>query len=63
MAKYRTLTGLSYGTKTVEANVIVDDIPAKSIKWLREQNLIELVDTKGVAIEEPVGADPEEDEE
>lgn len=63
MAKYRTLTGLSYGTKTVEANVIVDDIPAKSIKWLREQNLIELVDTKGVAIQEDVVADPVEDEE
>ncbi len=63
MAKYRTLTGLSYGNKTVEANVIVDDIPSKSIKWLREQNLIELVDPKGIAIQEDVVADPEKDEE
>ncbi len=63
MAKYRTLTGLTYGTKFVEANVIVDDIPVKSIKWLREQNLIELVDPKGIAIQEDVVADPEKDEE
>jgi len=58
MAKYRALTGLSYGTKTVNEGAIVNDIPSKSIKWLREQNLIELVDDKDA----PVAADPETDE-
>ena len=63
MAKYKALTGLTYGIKSVEMGTIVDDIPAKSIKWLREQNLIQLVDGKGVSLGDPVVADPEEDEE
>ncbi len=44
MAKYRVLTGIEWGTRRAEAGEIVDDIPAKSIKWLRDSNLIELVD-------------------
>lgn len=60
MAKFRALTGLSYGNKTVQAGDVVDDIPAKSIKWLREQNLIEQVETKGAPA---FRADPEEDDE
>ena len=63
MAKYKALTGLTYGIKSVEMGDIVDDIPTKSIKWLREQNLIQLVDAKGVSLDDPVVADPEEDEE
>ena len=62
MARYKVLTGLTYGNKTVEAGDIVDDIPSKSIKWLREQNLIEQVDGKG-AVSEPVAADQDDDEE
>lgn len=57
MAKFRAMTGLTYGNKTVAAGDIVDDIPSKSIKWLREQGLIEQVDAKGA----DVAADPEED--
>lgn len=63
MAKYQALTGLTYGIKSVEIGDIVDDIPAKSIKWLREQNLIQLVDAKGISLDDPIVADPEEDEE
>ena len=63
MAKYKALTGLTYGIKSVEIGDIVDDIPTKSIKWLREQNLIQLVDAKGISLDDPVVADPEEDEE
>lgn len=59
MAKYRLLTGLDYGSRSVDAGQIVEDIPAKSIKWLRDQNLIEQVDAKGAH----VSADPVEDEE
>lgn len=44
MAKYRVLTGIEWGTRRAETGEIVDDLPAKSIKWLRESNLIELVD-------------------
>lgn len=44
MAKYRVLTGIEWGTRRAEAGEIVDDLPAKSIKWLRDSNLIELVD-------------------
>ena len=44
MAKYKVLTGIDWGNRRAEAGEIVDDLPAKSIKWLRESNLIELVD-------------------
>jgi hypothetical protein len=56
MAKYRALVGIEYASRRAEAGDIVDDIPAKSIKWLREQNLIEAVDAKGA----PVADDPSE---
>jgi len=51
MPTYKALTGLSYGNKTVKAGEVVDDVPAKSIKWLREQNLIVQVDGKGAVLE------------
>jgi hypothetical protein len=51
MAKYRVLVGVEYATRRAEPNEIVDDIPAKSIKWLREQGLIEAVDAKGAVVE------------
>lgn len=68
MAKYKVLTGLTYGNRSVAAGDIVDDIPAKSIKWLREQGLIESADGKAVVEpeiepEEPVSADPSDAEE
>jgi hypothetical protein len=51
MASYRALTGLSYGNKKVAAGEIMNDVPAKSIKWLRDQGLIEQVDSKGLAVD------------
>jgi hypothetical protein len=51
MAKYRVLVGVEYATRRAEPGEIVDDIPAKSIKWLREQGLIEAVDAKGAIVE------------
>jgi hypothetical protein len=51
MAKYRVLTGIEYNSRRAEAGDIVDDIPAKSIKWLRDQNIIEPVDAKGATVE------------
>lgn len=53
MVKYRVLTGLSFGDNYVSAGEISENIPAKSIKWLREQGLIQQVDAKGVAVDEP----------
>jgi hypothetical protein len=40
------LVGLDYGnpSKRVEAGEVVSDIPAKSVQWLLDQNLIEVVD-------------------
>lgn len=57
MVKYRVLTGLSFGDNYVSAGEISENIPAKSIKWLREQGLIQQVDAKGVAVDEPQSID------
>lgn len=43
MATYKALVGLDYAGKRVEAGKTVDDIPARSVSWLLEQNLIEKV--------------------
>jgi len=52
MAKYKVLVGLEYSGKRVEANAVIDDLPAKSIKWLREQGLIVLISGNEPADEE-----------
>ena len=55
MPKYLVKTGLEYPPdRRVEAGEIVEDIPSKSIKWLREQGLIELVDGSGKEVVEVV---------
>lgn len=46
MAKHRVNVGLEYGGKTVKSGDVVDDIPAKSVKWLLDQNLISPADGK-----------------
>ena len=47
MPKYKVLQGISYPPNNrAEVGDIVDDLPAKSIKWLREQNIIEVLDSK-----------------
>ena len=63
MAQYKALAGLEYGkpTKRVEAGEVVSDIPAGSVKWLLEQNLIELADSKAAA--KSVTIEPEGDDE
>jgi hypothetical protein len=52
MAKYRVLVGIEYASRRAEPGDVVEDIPTKSIKWLREQNLIEPVDAKSADAEE-----------
>jgi hypothetical protein len=44
MTKYKVKSGIEYLGKRAEVGDIVTDIPAKSIKWLRECGAIELVD-------------------
>lgn len=45
MPKYLVKTGLEFPPdRRLEAGEITEDIPAKSIKWLREQGIIELLD-------------------
>lgn len=41
--KYKALVGLNYGDKRVEADEVVDDIPADSVEWLLEGRYIEKV--------------------
>jgi hypothetical protein len=50
MPKYLLNTGLDYPpNRRAEAGDIVDDLPAKSIKWLREQGIIEAYDASAKA--------------
>lgn len=44
MPKYLVNQGLEYLNRRVEAGELVDDIPAKSVAWLKEQGIIELAD-------------------
>lgn len=41
--KYRTLTGVEYSGKRVEAGVVVDDFPESAVGWLRAGGFIEQV--------------------
>ena len=43
MAKYKALVGLDYSGKRAESGTIINDLPVKSIKWLREQGLVVLI--------------------
>ena len=63
MAKYMLLIGLDYPPdRRAEAGDVVSDIPAKSIKWLREEGFIVSADEAEtpteVTNESPVVADP-----
>lgn len=51
MAQYKVNIGIDYLGKRAEAGAVVSDLPAKSIKWLRECGAITLAD--GDANEEP----------
>lgn len=44
MATYKILVGIDYAGKRAEPGDLADDIPAKSIPWLLEQNIIEKAD-------------------
>lgn len=55
MANYKALVGLEYNDKRVEEGETASDIPAKSVSWLLEQGLIELVETSSkIKKNEPV---------
>jgi hypothetical protein len=43
-ATYKVLTGIDYAGKRAEPGDLVDDLPSKSISWLREQGHIEPAD-------------------
>lgn len=44
MATYKVLVGLDYGNKRMEEGDLVSDLPAKSISWLVEQNIVEVIE-------------------
>ena len=66
MPKYLLNAGLDYPpNRRAEAGDIVDDLPPKSIKWLREQGFIEAYDASAKAavdvapeVEEVVAEEP-----
>lgn len=68
MPKYKVLVGLDYPPgKRAEAGDVVDDLPGKSIKWLRDEGIIEPVDEpaakgKPAKTPEPDEADPQAEE-
>jgi len=41
MPEYRALVGIDYPGDRVEAGDVTDGLPAKSIKWLLDQGLVE----------------------
>ena len=52
MPKYKVLVGIDYPpNKRAEAGSVVDDLPTRSIKWLRESGIIEPVDAKQKDVE------------
>lgn len=67
MATYRVLTPIEYPpSKRAEAGRVVDDIPAKSVKWLLEQGIIEVASGTATKVREvlaeevPADDEPEE---
>ena len=60
MPKYLVKTGLEFPpNRRVEAGDVIDDVPAKSIKWLREQGLIEPFDASAkAAVDKEVVEEP-----
>jgi hypothetical protein len=44
MTAHKVLRGISYGGRQVEAGDVVNDIPAKSVPWLLDQGIIEVVE-------------------
>lgn len=58
MPKYRVLVGLDYPpAKRAEPGDVVDDLPGKAIKWLREQGLIEPADAAATSAPDPESED------
>jgi hypothetical protein len=50
MPRYRVNVGIDYPpNKRAEVGDIVEDIPSASLKWLVDQGIIELADTKKAA--------------
>lgn len=61
MPKYKVLVGLDYPPdKRAEAGDVVDDLPGKSIKWLREAGLIEPADAASAKAPIPAADEDEE---
>jgi len=62
MAKYRVLIGINYPpNRRAEIGDVVDDLPAKSIKWLRESGAVALLDKDGNPVDEVPAEVPAEE--
>jgi hypothetical protein len=59
MARYRVLQGIDYPpNKRAEVGDIVEDIPAQSVKWLLDSEIIEDTDKPAKKIEKSVVEEP-----
>ncbi len=57
MATYKVLIGIDYPpNKRAEIGDVVSDIPAKSVKWLLDQGIVEVVGSKTEEASEEVTA-------
>lgn len=57
MTKHRVLIGINYpdgagGEKRAEPGDIVDDLPAKSVKWLEADGIVENTTAKSQPVED-----------
>lgn len=44
VATYRVLQAIEYGDRRAEVGDLVDDVPQRSVKWLVDQQYIEVVE-------------------
>jgi hypothetical protein len=64
MATYKVLVGLDYGkpSKRAEEGDVISDLPAASVSWLLEQNMIELVDSASSKMKKVITVEVKEEE-
>ena len=62
IATYKVLVGLDYGkpSKRAEEGDVISDLPAASVSWLLEQNMIELVESAPPKMKKTVVAEVKE---
>ena len=58
MPSYKVLTGIDYDGRRAEPGSIITDLPARSVKWLLEQGIVEAIEDKPQIKSEPPKSPP-----